>query len=106
MPQFDLFPKLVSRTIERECPNPSLSHPCLVWQGAVNSSGYGVVRDGPRLVLVHRVIAVARYGPLPGMDVHHRCGVRRCWQPEHLEPVPYLEHRRGTLWVWGQVASG
>jgi len=32
-------------------------------------------------------------GPIPeGKELHHRCGVQACWNPEHLEPVTHAEN--------------
>jgi hypothetical protein len=32
-------------------------------------------------------------GPIPeGKELHHRCSVYACWNPEHLEPVTHAEN--------------
>jgi hypothetical protein len=32
-------------------------------------------------------------GPIPeGRELHHRCGVYACWNPDHLEPVTHAEN--------------
>jgi HNH endonuclease len=32
-------------------------------------------------------------GPIPeGKELHHRCGVYACWNPDHLEPVTHAEN--------------
>jgi hypothetical protein len=49
-------------------------------------------------------------GPIPeGMELHHRCGVYACWNPEHLEPVTHAEnqhHLRKTHCKHGHPLSG
>lgn len=48
---------------------------CILWEGPVNSSGYGP----------HRKVWAESFGPIPkGVDVCHRCDVRRCINVEHL----------------------
>lgn len=70
---------------------------CIVWVGATNTVGYGVVQiDGERH-LAHRVAYEAAYGPIPqGLVIDHLCRVRNCVKPEHLEAVTTAENlRRG-----------
>lgn len=72
---------------------------CVLWQGATSAQGYGVrsVRTarGWQTKLVHRLAYAAAYGPIPHRhDIHHRCGVRRCHNPEHLEALPHAAHAR------------
>jgi HNH endonuclease len=49
-------------------------------------------------------------GPIPdGKELHHRCGVYACWNPEHLEPVTHAEnqrHLRRTHCKHGHPLSG
>jgi hypothetical protein len=49
-------------------------------------------------------------GPIPdGKELHHRCGVYACWNPEHLEPVTHAEnqrHLRKTHCKHGHPLSG
>lgn len=53
-------------------------HGCWIWQGGINNSGYGV----------HRAVYTLLAGEIPdGLQLDHLCRVRRCCNPEHLEPV-------------------
>jgi hypothetical protein len=49
-------------------------------------------------------------GPIPeGKELHHRCGVYACWNPDHLEPVTHAEnqsHLRKTHCKRGHPLSG
>ena len=49
-------------------------------------------------------------GPIPdGKELHHRCGVYACWNPDHLEPVTHAEnqrHLRRTHCKHGHPLSG
>jgi HNH endonuclease len=48
-------------------------------------------------------------GDIPGdKELHHRCGVYACWNPDHLELVTHAEnlaHRRKTHCKRGQLLS-
>jgi hypothetical protein len=47
-------------------------------------------------------------GPIPeGKELHHRCGVFACWNPDHLEPATHAEnqsHMRKTHCKPGALA--
>lgn len=62
---------------------------CWVWTGSTINSGYGQLRH--RQVgssLVHRIAYENLVGPVgPGLVLDHLCRVRRCCNPDHLEPV-------------------
>ena len=71
---------------------------CITWGGAVNSKGYGVVGGYGQNKLVHRVIYEwFTQGPLPkALQIHHRCGVKLCVNPSHLQALTPAEHERIT----------
>jgi hypothetical protein len=59
---------------------------CILWQGAVNNKGYGLLNVNGRVALVHR-IAFKLANPQRRIDrmlILHRCDVRRCINPAHL----------------------
>jgi DNA-binding CsgD family transcriptional regulator len=60
---------------------------CWLWAGSADHLGYGQFSVGSRrMVRAHRFAWEQAYGPLPeGAELLHRCGVRRCVRPEHLE---------------------
>lgn len=71
---------------------------CWLWEGAVNTSGYGkmtIKRDGRwRTMGAHRVSYETRVGAVPaGLQLDHLCRVRLCINPAHLEPVTCLENQ-------------
>ena len=49
-------------------------------------------------------------GPIPeGRELHHRCGIYTCWNPDHLELVTHAEnqwHLRKTHCKHGHPLSG
>lgn len=68
--------------------------------GSISRNGYGLVRlvsGGPRKI-AHRVAYETFVGPIPtDLELDHLCRVRRCVNPEHLEPVTHQENiRRAT----------
>ena len=70
---------------------------CWLWTASLNNRGYG--RFGPtgqrKLVRAHRWAYEAVVGPIPdGLVIDHLCGVKRCVNPAHLEPVTNFENLR------------
>lgn len=62
---------------------------CLLWTGATNGSGYGVIGYNNKTYLTHR----AAYGPVPkGFHLHHTCRKRTCMELTHLVLVSEKEH--------------
>ena len=59
---------------------------CLIWLGARNNKGYGMIFYKGMTMTVHRFMYQAVKGPIPdGMQVMHTCDVRNCINPEHLK---------------------
>lgn len=50
--------------------------------------------DGKRVAeMFHRFIYRAHHGPIPpGWEVDHKCNLRACCNPEHLQALPRLKH--------------
>ncbi len=60
---------------------------CWLWQGAVNTTGYGMAcwANGEKNIVAHRLVYQMVKGPVPeGIEVCHTCDVPRCCNPEHL----------------------
>jgi hypothetical protein len=71
---------------------------CLLFVGSFSGAGYGLIRRMSNGTVhrwaAHRVVFERSSGPIPpGYEIHHRCGVKRCVNPAHLEAVTRLEHR-------------
>ena len=57
---------------------------CWIWKGSLNERGYGP----------HRKIYIAQKGVVPdGLQLDHLCRVRKCVNPDHLEPVTHWENQ-------------
>ena len=71
---------------------------CWIW-GKSLKDGYGVIKVSGRTRPAHVVSYEEHVGPVPGgMQLDHRCRVRQCVNPDHLEPVTQLENvDRGKL---------
>lgn len=68
---------------------------CWLWTGRVEPSGYARMSVSGRHVMSHRVAYTLLVGPIPdGLELDHLCRVRRCVNPEHLEPVTPVENTR------------
>lgn len=78
--------------------DPNGSGGCWLWTGGVDAAGYGVhqaymsgLSGGTKMV--HRIVYQILVGEIPeGYHLHHRCGVRACVNPQHLEPMSPSEH--------------
>lgn len=98
---------------------------CWLWTAALHSAGYGVLRincshEKPKgtLVYAHRFAYELLRGPISdGLTLDHLCRVRRCCNPDHLEPVsavvntlrgisPYAKNARKTHCDSGHELSG
>jgi hypothetical protein len=65
---------------------------CWLWTGTLRS-GYGRFRADGRLVQAHRYSYERAVGPIPAdRQLDHLCRVRRCVNPDHLEPVTPSEN--------------
>lgn len=61
---------------------------CMIWMGALNDKGYGLVYRNERSLRVHRLVYSYFKGAIPaGLGLDHLCRVRCCVNPDHLEPV-------------------
>lgn len=78
---------------------PEPNSGCLIWLGAMDSKGYGMVSlSKTKKQLAHRYSYEAAIGPIPpGLDLDHLCRVTLCVNPAHLEPVTNRENNRRAL---------
>lgn len=68
---------------------------CWLWTATLDSDGYGSLWVQGTMVSTHRFAYELLVGPIPdGLTLDHLCRVRRCVNPDHLEPVT---HRENTL---------
>lgn len=68
---------------------------CWVWLGSVGRNGYGTITIDGRTRMAHRASYEAFVGPIPPrLHIDHKCKVRCCVNPGHLEPVTVAENNR------------
>lgn len=66
---------------------------CWIWIGSRNAGGYGTVKYRGKVWLAHRASYTILAGPIPpGLELDHKCRVRACVNPDHLEPVTGQEN--------------
>lgn len=71
---------------------------CWLWMGHLNESGYGQINIDGKFPLTHRVSWELHKGSIPdGMQVLHKCDVRRCWNPEHLFLGTHMDNMRDMI---------
>ncbi len=72
---------------------------CWEWKGTIATNGYGHIEYDGVARLAHRFIYEALVGPIKeGLTLDHLCRVRRCVNPDHLDPVAIGENiRRGQV---------
>lgn len=74
-----------------------LSNGCHIWKGPVTQGGYGQIMTNSYLetiISVHVFAWILYYKRLPKGDLHHKCPLKRCCNPEHLEELTRSEHTR------------
>lgn len=81
---------------------------CWLWTGWIDDEGYGytTVREtgkkGKRSYRCHCAVYEQHVGPIPeGLVLDHKCRVRNCVNPDHLEPVTNIENliRGNVPWM-------
>lgn len=61
---------------------------CWLWQGSMQSNGYGRLPARPRPIAAHRLAWTLFRGDIPdGLAVDHLCRNRQCANPFHLRLV-------------------
>lgn len=70
---------------------------CWLYSGGENGHGYCSIKlpHCGRRIYVHRLSYEMHKGAIPaGLEIDHRCRVRCCVNPDHLEAVTVTENRR------------
>lgn len=72
---------------------------CWLWAAALDDQGYGRVSWEGRNRKAYRIVwLLLREAIGEGLELDHVCKVRRCVNPDHLEPVTHAENvGRGEL---------
>lgn len=77
---------------------PEPNSGCWLWDGAVNSEGYGNMRCKGKTRPAHRISYEIAFGPIPKeLQIDHLCRIRCCVNPDHMELVTNRQNvLRGT----------
>lgn len=78
---------------------------CWLWQGRLVPAGYGKVYVNGKQHPVHRLAYLTFIENADAPVVRHRCDVRQCWNPSHLEPGTHRDNAIDCL-VRGRHKSG
>ena len=79
---------------------------CLIWTGALNQNGYGVIWIDGINRYAHRINYTLRVSEIPlGMNLLHSCDVPACIEPSHLRIGTQKENVHDTV-KRGRVAKG
>lgn len=71
---------------------------CILWKGAVTSSGYGSRTVNGRWWSAHRHAWIEAFGEIPfGQLVLHRCDVKTCINPQHLFLGTHKENTQDAI---------
>lgn len=85
--------RLRGPALERIMARTDRSGACWLWTGRLNRDGYAEMKLHGRTLMAHRVAYQELVGRIPdGLELDHRCRVRHCVNPEHLEPVTDREN--------------
>lgn len=76
---------------------------CWLWTGTI-VNGYGCVSVDGRSRRAHRVAYELLVGPTDqALVLHHKCGVRACVNPDHLQEITYHENTAEMLERTGYI---
>ncbi len=68
---------------------------CWLWALSLSPKGYAYMSVGGKKLRTNRISYALHKGPVPdGLDVDHKCNVRCCVNPDHLQ---LLTHRENIL---------
>lgn len=71
---------------------------CWLFMSSQDPIGYGSVGYAGRVMKAHRVTYEVLVGEVPtDLELDHRCKVRCCCNPDHLEPVSHTENMRRSF---------
>lgn len=73
---------------------------CWLWDARTTPNGYGQahINERKRTMVIHKALYELERGPVPaGLQLDHKCRVRNCVNPDHVEPVTCSENNRRGL---------
>lgn len=90
---YNPIPDLTPKHLARFWSNVIKSNNCWLWIGSKTSKGYGNLRIGKKMYLVHRLSFFIKHDDIdPTLTLDHLCRNPACVNPEHLEQVSLKEN--------------
>lgn len=88
------------KTINDHIDNTIKVNDCWIWNGSVDSRGYGQLRSNGKTWRAHRFFYSELVGQIPSRyQIDHVCRNKLCVNPDHLEAVTQTENiRRSGAW--------
>lgn len=86
--------------------SPEPNSGCWLWDGATSHNGYPMFSFGQKIVYAHRWYYEQINGSVwQDLDLDHKCRVRCCVNPDHLEPVTRAENLGRGAGVYGKLKT-
>jgi hypothetical protein len=91
-----LDPRLPDHFWSKCIPEPNSG--CWLWLAGRNEKGYGQFKWDGRTQRAHRITYLVLVGPVSnGLELDHKCRIRECCNPAHLEAVTHqINCKRGN----------
>lgn len=81
---------------------------CWLWYPkSLNLKGYAQMWNGWQLIMAHRYSYIRFIGPISSnMEIDHKCRIRSCVNPAHLDCVTHLENIQRATQIRTHCPSG
>lgn len=101
------YNRTMKKTIEHHIKTIKKIDGCWIWQGSVDSKGYGQLMSNGIVWRAHRFFYTNLVGEIPvDYQIDHLCKKKLCVNPEHLEAVTQTENiERSGAWNYNKAKT-